>query len=61
MDPNATLAVLIDAACQPARSPEHARQLAEDIRHAADDLATWIARGGFAPTLPKTLADVEAS
>ncbi len=40
MDPNAALAALIDAAL-------HGD--AETLRQAADDLATWLEQGGFAP------------
>jgi hypothetical protein len=43
MDPDAALARLTDAA---------AAGDADEVRNAADDLAGWLDRGGFAPSRP---------
>ena len=43
MDPEATLRVIINAACEGD---------AEQLRESANDLANWIEAGGFAPGRP---------
>ncbi len=44
MDPNATLARIIDAAVAGD---------ADELRDAANDLAVWLTKGGFAPDEPR--------
>lgn len=53
MDPNQTLLDIILTATSIPGSPEHARLIAEQLRDQADDLATWIERGGFTPDDPR--------
>ncbi len=53
MDPNETLRQIILAATQKAQSPQHAAANADDLRAYAEDLATWLERGGFAPEDPR--------
>jgi hypothetical protein len=45
MDPDATLARLLEAA---------AEGNADEVREAAEDLATWLERGGFPPKDPRS-------
>ena len=56
MDPSATLSVLIDAACGIDTATDHSLQTrADTVREAAENLAEWIERGGFAPSIFEAL------
>ena len=56
MDPNAALAELISCACRQTTTPEANTARAAEFAVIADELATWIARGGFSPSLQAALS-----
>ena len=49
MDPNATLARILDALCAKQFRPANAAE----ARYALEDLIAWLARGGFSPADPR--------
>lgn len=51
MDPNETLMSLVRAATTQTTSPEVSKAIAHEVRTLAEELATWIERGGFAPSI----------